>query len=241
MRKLVFAITKQCDDQISEKAYRLDNIIFFTSSIISLILWILTITLILADSMNLACMFTVIALVSSSVTLIRMTESASLSTNQMLRELRYETISESEDREILYNRANDSDRGIDIHLELVKGDFTYWSEKEYETQTVLDNLKSSEFAYLVYKFDDKTVFHSRTPIYLNQIQIDSSKSLDLHNRFAKLKISRIEQFDAKVKLSFEGREKTKNVKMINVFFEVINADEYETKQSIYEEIVERSK
>lgn len=149
--------------------------------------------------------------------------------------------SESEDREILYNRANDSDRGIDIHLELVKGDFTYWSEKEYETQTVLDNLKSSEFAYLVYKFDGRTVFHSHAPVYVNQIQIDSSKSLDLHNRFTNLKISRIKQFDAKVKLSFEGRKKIKNVKMIDVFFEVVNAEESETKQSIYEEIVERSK
>lgn len=61
------------------------------------------------------------------------------------------------------------------------------------------------------------------------------------NRFAKVKIDRIEEFDAEVKLSFEGREKIKNVKMIDIFFEVINAEDSEKKQAVYDELVERSK
>lgn len=71
--------------------------------------------------------------------------------------------------------------------------------------------------------------------------IDSIEKIDVTNRFAKVKIDRIEEFDAEVKLSFEGREKIKNVKMIDVFFEVINAEDSEKKQLVYDELVERSK
>ena len=71
--------------------------------------------------------------------------------------------------------------------------------------------------------------------------IDSIEKIDVMNRFAKVKIDRIEEFDAEVKLSFEGREKIKNVKMIDIFFEVINAEDSEKKQLVYDELVERSK
>lgn len=117
----------------------------------------------------------------------------------------------------------------------------YHSETEYAIQDVLNRPESNEFAYLTYRFDDKIIEYPHKPVYVNQIQINSHEESDLTSQFAKLKISRIEQFDAEVKLSFEGREKIKNVRMIDVFFDVVNADESEKKQSIYEEIVERSK
>ena len=109
----------------------------------------------------------------------------------------------------------------------------YWS--------CVETFESEEFAYLYYRFSDKIVYHSHAPIYVNRIMIDSIEKIDVMNRFAKVKISRIEEFDAEVRLSFEGREKIKNVKMIDVFFEVINAEDSEKKQLVYDELVERSK
>ena len=106
---------------------------------------------------------------------------------------------------------------------------------------MLDEIKSDEFAYLYYRVSDKIIYSSHRPIYVNQIQIDTLDEIDQSNRFADVEIDRIEEFDAEVKLSFEGREKIKNVKMIDVFFKVQNIEESEKKQSVYDEIAERAK
>lgn len=191
------------------------------------------------------------SLISGSIVLmICMFESGSLDQHQMLEDLSYEKLSESSDRKILYDRKIDEARKVNLVLNLVKADRQYRADEKYSLryvmekyslQYVLDDVKSEEFAYLYYRFDDKTIYHSHRPVYVNRIQIDELDEVDLLNRFAKVKIDRIEEFDAEVKLSFEGREKIKNVKMIDVFFEVINAEDSEKKQLVYDELVERSK
>lgn len=190
------------------------------------------------------------SLISGSIVLmICMFESGSLDQHQMLEDLSYEKLSESSDRKILYDRKIDESREIDLSLKLVKSDRQYSADREYELQYVADNItyaledapESEEFAYLYYRFSDKIVYHSHASIYVDRISIDSIEKIDVMNRFAKVKISRIEEFDAEVKLLFEGREKIKNVKMIDVYFEVINAEDSEKKQLVYDELVERTK
>ena len=250
MRKLIFAITKQCDDQISEKAYRLEGRIFITSFLILMLSIASFVAALIVRSDTIAIISAVPSLISGSIVLmICMFESGSLDQHQMLEDLSYEKLSESSDRKILYDRKIDESREIDLSLKLVKSDRQYSADREYELQYVADNItyalenapESEEFAYLYYRFDDKTIYHSHRPVYVNRIQIDELDEVDLLNRFAKVKIDRIEEFDAEVKLSFEGREKIKNVKMIDVFFEVINAEDSEKKQSVYDELVERAK
>lgn len=190
------------------------------------------------------------SLISGSIVLmICMFESGSLDQRQMLENLSYEKLSESNERKILYDRKIDESREVDLSLNLVKSDRQYFADKNYELQYVANNItyalendsESDEFAYLYYRFGNKIVYHSHAPIYVNRISIDSIEKIDITNRFAEVKISRIEEFDAEVKLSFEGCEKIKTVKMIDVYFEVINADESEQKQAVYDELVERSK
>lgn len=250
MRKLIFAITKQCDDQISEKAYRLEGRIFITSFLILMFSIASFVAALIVRSDTIAIISAVPSLISGSIVLmICMFESGSLDQHQMLEDLSYEKLSESSDRKILYDRKIDESREIDLSLKLVRSDRQYSADREYELQYVADNItyaledapESEEFAYLYYRFSDKIVYHSHAPIYVNRISIDLIEKIDVMNRFAKVKIDRIEEFDAEVKLSFEGREKIKNVKMIDVFFEVINADESEQKQAVYDELVERSK
>lgn len=250
MRKLIFAITNQCDERIDEKAYRLESLIYLTSFVVSLLSIAALIFSILANSTSLVMIFAVPSLISGSIVLmICMFESGSLDQHQMLEDLSYEKLSESSDRKILYDRKIDESREIDLSLKLVKSDRQYSADREYELQYVADNItyaledapESEEFAYLYYRFSDKIVYHSHAPIYVNRISIDSIEKIDVMNRFAKVKIDRIEEFDAEVKLSFEGREKIKNVKMIDVFFEVINAEDSEKKQLVYDELVERTK
>lgn len=250
MRKLIFAITKQCDDQISENAYRLECRIFLISFLVSMFSIASFVSALIVGFDILAIISGISSLISGSIVLmICMFESGSLDQHQMLEDLSYEKLSESSDRKILYDRKIDESREIDLSLNLVKSDRQYSADREYELQYVADNItyaledapESEEFAYLYYRFSDKIVYHSHAPIYVNRIMIDSIEKIDVMNRFAKVKIDRIEEFDAEVKLSFEGREKIKNVKMIDVFFEVINADESEQKQSVYDELVERSK
>lgn len=249
MRKLIFAITKQCDERIDEKAYRLESLIYLTSFVVSLLSIAALIFSILANSTSLVMIFAVPALISMSIVSLSMFESGSLDQHQMLENLSYEKLSESSDRKILYDRKIDESREVYLSLNLIKSDRQYSADREYELQYVADNItyaledapESEEFAYLYYRFSDKIVYHSHAPIYVNRISIDSIEKIDVMNRFAKVKIDRIEEFDAEVKLSFEGREKIKNVKMIDVFFEVINAEDSEKKQLIYDELVERSK
>lgn len=249
MRKLVFAITKQCDERIDEKAYHLESLIYLTSFVVSMLSIAALIFSILANSTSLVMIFAVPALISMSIVSLSMFDVSQLEERAMLEELSYEKLSESSDRKILYDRKIDESREIDLSLKLVKSDRQYSADQEYELQYVADNItyaledvpESEEFAYLYYRFSDKIVYHSHAPIYVNRIMIDSIEKVDVMNRFAKVKIDRIEEFDAEVKLSFEGREKIKNVKMIDVFFEVINAEDSEKKQSVYDELVERSK
>lgn len=250
MRKLIFAITKQCDEQISEEAYQLESRIFFISFIISAFSIASFVSVLIVGFDILAIISGITSLISGSIVLmICMFESGSLDQHQMLENLSYEKLSESSDRKILYDRKIDESREVYLSLNLIKSDRQYSADQEYELQYVADNItyaledapESEEFAYLYYRFSDKIVYHSRAPIYVNRISIDSIEQIDVTNRFAKVKISRIEEFDAEVKLSFEGREKIKNVKMIDVFFEVINAEDSEKKQSVYDELVERSK
>ena len=249
MRKLIFAITKQCDERIDEKAYRLESLIYLTSVVVSLLSIAALIFSILANSTSLAMIFAVPALISMSIVSLSMFDVSQLKERAMLEELSYEKLSESSDRKILYDRKIDESREIDLSLNLVKSDRQYSADREYELQYVADNItyaledapESEEFAYLYYRFSDKIVYHSHAPIYVNRIMIDSIEKIDAMNRFAKVKIDRIEEFDAEVKLSFEGREKIKNVKMIDVFFEVINAEDSEKKQLVYDELVERTK
>lgn len=250
MRKLIFAITKQCDEQISEEAYQLESRIFLISFLVSMFSIASFVSALIVGSDILAIISAVPSLISGSIVLmICMFESGSLDQHQMLENLSYEKLSESSDRKILYDRKIDESREIDLSLKLVKSDRQYSADQEYELQYVADNItyaledapESEEFAYLYYRFSDKIVYHSRAPIYVNRIMIDSIEKIDVMNRFAKVKIDRIEEFDAEVKLSFEGREKIKNVKMIDIFFEVINAEDSEKKQSVYDELVERSK
>lgn len=249
MRKLIFAITNQCDERIDEKAYRLESLIYLTSFVVSLLSIAALIFSILANSTSLVMIFAVPALISMSIMSLSMFDVSQLEERAMLEELSYEKLSESSDRKILYDRKIDESREIDFSLKLVRSDRQYSADREYELQYVADNIthaledapESEEFAYLYYRFSDKIVYHSHAPIYVNRIMIDSIEKIDVTNRFAKVKISRIEEFDAEVKLSFEGREKIKNVKMIDVFFEVINAEDSEKKQLVYDELVERSK
>lgn len=249
MRKLIFAITKQCDERIDEKAYRLESLIYLTSFVVSLLSIAALIFSILANSTSLVMIFAVPALISMSIVSLSMFDVSQLEERAMLEDLSYEKFSESNDRKILYDRKIDESREIDLSLKLVKSDRQYSADQEYELRYVADNItyaledapESEEFAYLYYRFSDKIVYHSHAPIYVNRISIDSIEKIDVTNRFAKVKIDRIEEFDAEVKLSFEGREKIKNVKMIDIFFEVINADESGQKQAVYDELVERSK
>lgn len=242
MRKLIFAITNQCDDVVSEESYHLEGKIFVTSAFISLIFYALTIFSIIVNSMNLTCIFLSLAIIPTIIFLIAaMSESASISDRQMLEDLSYEKLSESENRKILYDRKIDESREVDLSLDLVKADRQYRSSEKYSLRYVLDKIKSEEFAYLYYRVSDKIIYSSHQPIYVNQIQIDSLEEIDQSNRFANVEIDRIEEFDAEVKLSFEGREKIKNVKMIDVFFKVQNIEESEKKQSVYDEIAERAK
>ena len=242
MRKLIFAITKQCDDVVSEESYHLEGKIFATSACISLILYALMIFSIIVNSMNLAYIFLSLAIIPTIIFLIAgMSESASISDRQMLEDLSYEKLSESENRKILYDRKIDESREVNLVLNLVKADRQYRSDEEYSLRYVLNEIKSEEFAYLYYRVSDKIIYSSHRPIYVNQIQIDSLEEINLSNRFANVEIDRIEEFDAEVKLSFEGREKIKNVKMIDVFFKVQNIEESEKKQSVYDEIAERAK
>lgn len=250
MRKLIFAITKQCDDQISENAYRLECRIFLISFLVSMFSIASFVSALIVGFDILAIISGISSLISGSIVLmICMFESGSLDQHQMLEDLSYEKLSESSDRKILYDRKIDESREIDLSLKLVKSDRQYSADQEYELRYVADNItyaledapESEEFAYLYYRFSDKIVYHSHAPIYVNRISIDSIEKIDVMNRFAKVKIDRIEEFDAEVKLSFEGREKIKNVKMIDVFFEVVNAEDSEKKQLVYDELVERSK
>lgn len=250
MRKLIFAITKQCDEQISEEAYQLESRIFLISFLVSMFSIASFVAALIVQSDTIAIISAVPSLISGSIVLmICMFESGSLDQHQMLEDLSYEKLSESSDRKILYDRKIDESREIDLSLKLVKSDRQYSADQEYELQYVADNItyaledapESEEFAYLYYRFSDKIVYHSHALIYVNRIMIDSIEKIDVMNRFAKVKIDRIEEFDAEVKLSFEGREKIKNVKMIDVFFEVINAEDSEKKQLVYDELVERSK
>lgn len=249
MRKLIFAITNQCDERIDEKAYRLESLIYLTSFIVSLLSIAALIFSILANSTSLVMSFAVPALISMSIVSLSMFDVSQLEERAMLEDLSYEKLSESSDRKILYDRKIDESREIDLSLKLVRSDRQYSADREYELQYVADNItyaledapESEEFAYLYYRFSDKIVYHSHAPIYVNRIMIDSIEKIDVMNRFARVKIDRIEEFDAEVKLSFEGREKIKNVKMIDIFFEVINAEDSEKKQSVYDELVERSK
>lgn len=249
MRKLIFAITRQCDEQISEEAYRLESSIYLTSFIVSLLSLAALIFSILANSTSLVMIFAVPALISMLIVSLSMFDVSQVEERAMLEDLSYEKLSESSDRKILYDRKIDESREIDLSLKLVKSDRQYSADQEYELRYVADNItyaledapESEEFAYLYYRFSNKIVYHSHAPIYVNRIMIDSIEKIDVTNRFAKVKIDRIEEFDAEVKLSFEGREKIKNVKMIDVYFEVINADESENKQLVYDELVERSK
>ena len=250
MRKLIFAITKQCDDQISENAYRLECRIFLISFLVSMFSIASFVSASIVGSDILAIISGISSLISGSIVLmICMFESGSLDQHQMLENLSYEKLSESSDRKILYDRKIDESREVYLSLNLIKSDRQYSADREYELQYVADNItytledapESEDFAYLYYRFSDKIVYHSHAPIYVNRISIDSIEKIDVMNRFAKVKIDRIEEFDAEVKLSFEGREKIKNVKMIDVFFEVINAEDSEKKQLVYDELVERSK
>lgn len=253
MRKLIFAITKQCDEQISEEAYQLESRIFLISFLVSMFSIASFVAALIVQSNTIAIISAVPSLISGSIVLmICMFESGSLDQHQMLEELSYEKLSESSDRKILYDRKIDESREIDLSLELVKSDRQYSADRTYGLQYVADNItyalenatkgvESEEFAYLYYRFSDKIVYHSHAPIYVNRISIDSIEKIDVTNRFAKVKISRIEEFDAEVKLSFEGREKIKTVKMIDVFFEVINLEDSEKKQLVYDELVERAK
>lgn len=249
MRKLIFAITKQCDERIDEKAYRLESLIYLTSFVVSLLSIAALIFSILANSTSLVMIFAVPALISMSIVSLSMFDVSQLEERAMLEELSYEKLSESSDRKILYDRKIDESREIDLSLKLVRSDRQYSADREYEIQYVADNItyaledasESEEFAYLYYRFSDKIVYHSHAPIYVNRIMIDSIEKIDVTNRFAKVKIDRIEEFDAEVKLSFERREKIKNVKMIDIFFEVINAEDSEKKQLVYDELVERTK
>ena len=242
MRKLIFAITKQCDDVVSEEAHHLDTTIFFISAFISLILYAMTISSIIVDAMNLAFIFLGLSIIPSMITLIRiMSESASLSNLSMLEDLSYEKLSESENRKILYDRKTDESSEVNLALNVVKADRQYRSDEKYSLQYVQDDVKSEEFAHLYYRVSGKIIYHSHSPLYVNQIQIDALDEIDLPNRFTEVKIDRIEEFDAEVKLSFEGREKIKTVKMIDIFFKVQNVEESKKKQSVYDEIVERSK
>lgn len=242
MRKLIFAITKQCDDVVSEESYHLEGKIFATSAFISLIFYALTIFSIIVNSMNLTCIFLSLAIVPTIIFLIAaMSESASISDRQMLEDLSYEKLSESKNRKILYDREIDESREVNLSLDLVKADRQYRSNEKYSLRHVLNEIKSEEFAYLYYRVSDKIIYSSHRPIYVNQIQIDSLEEIEQSNRFANVEIDRVEEFDAEVKLSFEGREKIKNVKMIDVFFKVQNIEESEKKQSVYDEIAERAK
>lgn len=249
MRKLIFAITKQCDERIDEKAYRLESLIYLTSFVVSLLSIAALIFSILANSTSLVMIFAVPALISMLIVSLSMFDVSQLEERAMLENLSYEKLSESSDRKILYDRKIDESREIDLSLKLVKSDRQYSADQEYELQYVADDItyalkdapESEEFAYLYYRFSDKIVYHSHAPIYVNRISIDSIEKIDVTNRFAKVKIDRIEEFDAEVKLSFEGREKIKTVKMIDVFFEVINVEDSEKKQLVYDELVERSK
>lgn len=250
MRKLIFAITKQCDERIDEKAYQLESRIFLISFLVSMFSIASFVSALIVGFDILAIISGISSLISGSIVLmICMFESGSLDQHQMLENLSYEKLSESNDRKILYDRKIDESREIDLSLNLVKSDRQYSADQEYELQYVADNItyaledapESEEFAYLYYRFSDKIVYHSHSPIYVDRISIDSIEKIDVMNRFAKVKISRIEEFDAEVKLLFEGREKIKTVKMIDVFFEVINAEDSEKKQLVYDELVERSK
>lgn len=242
MRKLIFAITKQCDDIVSEEAYHLENTIFLTSAFISLILYVLMIYSTIFDSVNLAFIFICLAVIPTTVVLIgRMSESSIISDLSMLKDLSYEKLSESKNRKILYDRKIDESREVDFSLDLVKADRIYRSDEKYSFRYVMNDIKSDEFAHLYYRVSGKTIYRFDRPVYVNQIQIDASDEIDLSNRFAEVKIDRIEEFDAEVKLSFEGREKIKNVKMIDIFFKVQNTEESEKKQSVYDEIAERFK
>lgn len=242
MRKLIFAITKQCDERIDEKAYCLESRIFLISFLVAMFSIASFVSALIVRFEIIAIISGILSLISGSIVLmICMLESGSLDQHQMLENLSYEKLSESDDRKILYDRKTDEFREVNLTLNLVKSDRQYSTDREYELQYVMDDIVSEEFAYLYYRFSDKIVYHSHAPVYVNQISIDSLEEIDTTNRFAKVKIDRIEEFDAEVKLSFEGREKIKNVKMINVYFEVINADESEKKQSVYDELVERSK
>lgn len=250
MRKLIFAITKQCDDVVSEKAYRLEGIIFLTS-FLSLIISALAVIIAIVNlnSDSIAKIFAVPGVIIAPILLYQIFSNDYIEERRMLEDLSYEKLSESSDRKILYDRKIDESREIDLSLKLVKSDRQYSADQEYELQYVADNItyaledapESEEFAYLYYRFSDKIVYHSHAPIYVNRIMIESIEKIDVMNRFAKVKIDRIEEFDAEVKLSFEGREKIKNVKMIDVFFEVINAEDSEKKQLVYDELVERTK
>ena len=242
MRKLIFAITNQCDDVVSEESYHLEGKIFATSAFISLIFYALTIFSIIVNSMNLTCIFLSLAIIPTIIFLIAaMSESASISDRQMLKDLSYEKLSESENRKILYDRKTDESSEVNLALDLVKADRQYRSNEKYSLQYVQDDVKSEEFAHLYYRVSGKIIYHSHSPLYVNQIQIDALDEIDLPNRFTEVKIDRIEEFDAEVKLSFEGREKIKTVKMIDIFFKVQNVEESKKKQSVYDEIVERSK
>ena len=121
MRKLIFEITKQCDERIDEKAYRLEGRIFITSFLISMFSIASFVAALIVRSDIIAIISAVPSLISGSIVLmICMFESGSLDQHQMLEDLSYEKLSESSDRKILYDRKIDESREIDLSLKLVK-------------------------------------------------------------------------------------------------------------------------
>ena len=92
-------------------------------------------------SETIAIISAVPSLISGSIVLmICMFESGSLDQHQMLEDLSYEKLSESNDRKILYDRKIDESREIDLSLKLVKSDRQYSADREYELQYVADNI-----------------------------------------------------------------------------------------------------
>lgn len=154
MRKLIFAITKQCDERIDEKAYHLESYIYLTSFVVSLLSIAALIFSILANSTSLVMIFSVTTLISVSIVSLSMFDVSQLEERAMLEELSYEKLSESSDRKILYDRKIDESREIDLSSKLARSDRQYSADREYELQYVADNItyaledapESEEFA-----------------------------------------------------------------------------------------------
>lgn len=90
MRKLIFAITNQCDERIDEKAYRLESLIYLTSFVVSLLSIAALIFSILADSTSLVMIFAVPALISMSIVSLSMFDVSQVEERRMLEDLSYE-------------------------------------------------------------------------------------------------------------------------------------------------------